>query len=286
MSSEQSSIWPTFLKYWKYYHCPGKPSRDDLHIVERWLKKLKVRRVLILGSTPQLRDLCAKLKLETTVMDMQIEMLQGMQRYMVRKNVPETIIRSDWLTAPLREGYFDAVLGDLIMENVPHAYKIPLLKNISRWLRPGGHFITKVFFVPEGYGKLDPLPVINYIARLPRNENRSSELFVHLYFYGYDKKKKTLFTSTVTKLIRRYYKNGKTLRGIDTRAAPLFRKILLLWGNPMSKKWYLGSRAYNLREISRVFRIQSYEEPGDYLFAQCFPTIICGKRTRSPKGKR
>lgn len=278
MSSEQSSIWPTFLKYWKYYHCPGKPSQDDLRIVERQLRQRKAKRVLILGSTPQLRDLCAKLKLETTVMDMQMEMLQGMQRYMKRKNVPETIIRSNWLTAPLQEGYFDAVLGDLIMENVPHVDKIPLLRKISRLLKPNGCFVTKVFFVPEHYTEQDPLPMINRIARLPRNENRSSELFVHLYFYGYNKKRKTLFTSAVTKLIRKYYKNGKALRGMDRRAIPLLKRIILLWGDPMSKEWYLGSKEYNLREISKVLHIRSYQEPADYLFAQYFPTIVCEKR--------
>ena len=277
MKKEQSSIWPTFLKHWKYYHSPGKPSKDDLRIVERWLKRLKAKRVLILGSTPQLRDLAAKLKLETTVMDMQNEMLQGMKQYMERKKVQETVIQSNWLTTPLKEGHFDVVLGDLIMENVQHEYKIPLLRNISRWLKPKGYFITKVFFVPEHYAKYDPVPIINYIAQLPRNENRQSELFVHLYFYGYDKKKKTLFTHKVTKLIHRYYKNGKTLHGVDKRAIPLFKKIMLLWGNPMSKKWYLGNREYNLREISRVFRIQSYEEPSDYLFAKYFPTIVCRK---------
>jgi len=207
-----------------------------------------------------------------------MEMLQGMKRYMKQKNVKERIIRSDWLTAPLQEGHFDAVLGDLIMENIPHAYKIPLLRNIRRWLKPGGYFITKVFFVPKGYEKIGPLPVINYIARLPRNENRSSELFAHLYFYGYDKKKKTLFTSRVSKLIHKYYKGGKVLRGMNRQAIPLLKRIMLLWGDPMTKEWYLGNREYALRELARVFDITSYEEPYDYLFARCFPTIVCRKR--------
>ena len=40
----------------------------------------------------------------------------------------KTIIKSDWLTAPLKEGYFDAILGDLILGNIPPKYKNQLLK--------------------------------------------------------------------------------------------------------------------------------------------------------------
>lgn len=61
--------WQTFAKKWAMYGPPVKPSKSEVRIWEKYLSKsvgtaqcAVPTRTLILGSTPELRDLCHKLK--------------------------------------------------------------------------------------------------------------------------------------------------------------------------------------------------------------------------------
>ena len=198
---EQSTIWKNFIKNWKIYASPGKPSPDDISIVRKWLKKIKAKRVLLLGATPQLRDLLVELKCEAYTMDMQMDMLLGMQNYMKRKNPNEVIIKSDWLTSPLKDNYFDAILGDLILENIPYNQQPKLFSEIKRLLKKGAPWITKIFYPKDNLKDENPIDTINRIARMPYNINRYEELFIYFLFLTYNYKTKMCDVSKTEKMI-------------------------------------------------------------------------------------
>src|SRR3989344_6748141 len=103
---EQSTIWKQYLKNWHLYTSPGRPTKKDCAIVEQWLKKINAKNVLILGATPQLRDVCARLNINTTCVDLQIEMLEGMRAFMKEKG-SEKLIVGDWLNMPFPDHSFD-----------------------------------------------------------------------------------------------------------------------------------------------------------------------------------
>ncbi|MFC1753590.1 class I SAM-dependent methyltransferase [Thermoproteota archaeon] len=273
---EQSTIWKEYIEHWEIFASPGRPSEGDVAILERWLKKINAKRVLILGSTPELRDLVKKLGCEVYCMDMQLEMLMGMEHFMKSKNKDEVWIKGDWLESPLKDDFFDAILGDLVLVNIPYKDKPRFLKQITRMLKKDGYWLTKILYRPDNWVKEDPLEMINKIASMPYNRNRYEELFVFLMYQCHDGE---FFKGLeIEKLIGKYYKNGKVAEGVDPKAAKLFELMLKMWGKPMDKIWYAktGSEVRNI--ISEFFDIVEEDCATGYMFAEHFPTLLCRPR--------
>lgn len=127
---------------------PHKPSSGELRLYERRLKvlfKKGCKRALILGATPGVRDLLAKHGFETTVCDINPNMIRAMTAEMKFKNKRrEKIVVANWLTMPFKENSFDLVLADHSCSNVEFKYWPTLLKSIVKVLKPGGYHLHNV----------------------------------------------------------------------------------------------------------------------------------------------
>ena len=71
-----------FAEKWAKTLPPSRPSRGDLDIYRKLISKYKEKKrpvkALILGATPELRDLLAYFKFEVTVADINPAMIQAM----------------------------------------------------------------------------------------------------------------------------------------------------------------------------------------------------------------
>ncbi|ATL88574.1 class I SAM-dependent methyltransferase [Streptomyces malaysiensis subsp. malaysiensis] len=155
--------WQSMLQRWAKYAPPGRPSpldvenfRDRLLLaVEQAADRTgatpeRPAQVLVLGATPELRSMLAGLpQVRVTLIDYLLPMLQAMTELLTTPAPDETWVKGDWITAPLPERYFDAVLSDLVLANLPHERQRALVERVHRLLKPGGRWINRIDCVDE-----------------------------------------------------------------------------------------------------------------------------------------
>jgi len=136
-----------WYNFWKGVKEPWRPSSKEIkfweRIVQQVFKKRGFIRVLVLGATPEIRDMLAKYKkIETTLIDVNPVVKRAMDRLRKRKNNQEKIIWADWLEMPLPSNYFDIVFNDDGFENIALKSHDKLHRNIRRVLKKDGYFLV------------------------------------------------------------------------------------------------------------------------------------------------
>ncbi len=127
-----------------------RPLPEHEEIYEKHFKKIARRknpRILILGSTPELRTLAHKYKFEVTCVDHSLLMYQAMS-LLVRGDIEkETFVRADWRELPLPDNYYDLIAGDDVLTVLFWRDWGKMLKKLHSLLKPNGfvstHLIVK-----------------------------------------------------------------------------------------------------------------------------------------------
>lgn len=130
----------------KYYRPLGQPAPQDLKIykkvVQKHIKNIKSPKVLILGATPELRDLLYKLKCQVYLCDISKQVIQALTRLRKYKS-PEKIIVSDWCDIKTKEK-FDIIVGDITFANLPSFKQYPqMAKSLKKNLIPNGIIVLR-----------------------------------------------------------------------------------------------------------------------------------------------
>lgn len=130
------------------------PVPAELDFYRHWLAKAvkgkKNPKVAVLGATPELRDLGLRLGAGVVAVDFNLEMLLGMTEVCtIKDRSKEILIKANWLSAPLRHGYFDAVMGDVAFNNISASDYPRLFKNIRAWLKPAGLLLVREVLLPK-----------------------------------------------------------------------------------------------------------------------------------------
>jgi hypothetical protein len=133
-----------FVKYWKYYREPSRPSKSELEFIEEKIKeKGHSVNVLILGSTPEYREICGRLGIGVTCLDFSRFNYDWIGKEVKHKPV-ERFIEGNWLTAKTKDK-FDIILGDNVIQVVRKEDTESLLRNISTMLKKEGYFMPRSF---------------------------------------------------------------------------------------------------------------------------------------------
>src|SRR3989344_6453580 len=124
------------------------PSPAELDFYTKYLKQIKEKidapRLLVLGATPELRDLGLNLGFAVTAVDINPEMIKLADKSLTVKNrKKEEGILGDWLEVSLPNGSFDAVLGDVALNNVTAESLPRLLEKMAGWLKAGGLVLVR-----------------------------------------------------------------------------------------------------------------------------------------------
>ncbi len=161
--------WVDYLKFWSIMAPPARPSSFDIKIWETYIKKiLRQKRdikALVFGATPEIRDLLAKYKIFTTLLDVNPAMIKGLMKFMkYKKQRNEKVIIDNWLKIRelFSENSFDIVMGHDFFNNIPWSSHNKLASSIKWVLKK------------DGYGL-----IVSPILR--KTKNLSSEHFVTLY---------------------------------------------------------------------------------------------------------
>jgi SAM-dependent methyltransferase len=144
--------WKAIADMWNtYFTQPSRVSKDETNKYKLWLSKYadSSKKILILGVTPEIREVLAELKYDVTCIDINKEMISAMNSVLKIKNPNEKIINENWLDNSLLNNSFDIVIGDAVLPNVTWEEREKLLLEAKRVLKPHGIFLNRAFCVPR-----------------------------------------------------------------------------------------------------------------------------------------
>ena len=103
---------------------PGSPSAGKgilekyQELIEKSLTHVKNPHVLILGSTPETREIILKAGNKLITIDVSQEMIDKTNQLIKTKRDKEEIVIADWLEMPLDDNQFDLIIGDGVYNNI------------------------------------------------------------------------------------------------------------------------------------------------------------------------
>jgi ubiquinone/menaquinone biosynthesis C-methylase UbiE len=126
------------------------PTPEELGLYELFFKKAiknkKKTKTLVLGGTPELRDLAIKYNSETIAVDISPRLLLALTNVMQHKeDFNNKYMIGDWLELYyfLKKHSFDVILADLSLNNVPYNLYNKMFRIINYLLKKEGYFITR-----------------------------------------------------------------------------------------------------------------------------------------------
>jgi len=145
---------PSLVKNWRVTLPPGRVSPYSIKIYRKYLSQLikkKNIKTLVLGSTPELRDLCLARGWHLTSIDINHNMQLAMRRFMKQNYNQEVLINADWLKASLPQNHFDLVLSDWAVNMVSRVDLPKLFLNINHWLKNTGYFFEQTGYFDKTF---------------------------------------------------------------------------------------------------------------------------------------
>lgn len=169
------------------------PTPEEIKISEIFLKKAflgkKKTRTLVLGATPELRDLVIRHNSETVAVDISPKLLFALTNVMqCRDNPNNKYMVGDWLEMHkfLPKKSFDAVLGDGSLNNIPFNTYDKMFRILSYLLKDTGYIIIRHYVCPDPLTKKTPQEIVdNY----NKGNNTLFGLILELGFYTDIRKK-------------------------------------------------------------------------------------------------
>lgn len=141
---------------------PSRPTISELAIYQKHIRQLQLLskhrlKMLVLGSTPEFRDLGYEENLDVTVMDCNPDYHEVINRELRHKEAlsKEKILICNWQELAY-EGEFDIIIGDLVIGNILPENLEVFIKSVAQALRQNGLFLGKSFYVDRNYTPLSP----------------------------------------------------------------------------------------------------------------------------------
>jgi hypothetical protein len=188
------------------------PEGEELEIFKKFLKlalkKQKSKRVLILGSTPQLRDLAHDIGAEVTVVDVSLNMMMGLPYLMKNKKLvdKEIWVKSSWLDAPLQHNYWNVVLGDWVICNIPKNLQTVFTAKIKSILVPKGCFITKAYYAWDKKITADEI-IVRFLSKNNPSFRDYQNYFTELFYARTSEETWNHSVNDLRLVLKQFYKN-------------------------------------------------------------------------------
>ncbi|MCX6802294.1 MAG: class I SAM-dependent methyltransferase [Candidatus Diapherotrites archaeon] len=280
-----SVVWKQIADQWSVcFTPPSRISPGEVEQYREWLKELnparKPLKALVLGATPELRDALCEAGYKTTIIDINLEMILAMNSLLKSKNPGEIIVRANWLDNPLQSGYFDVVLGDAVLPNIPFTEREKLLSEASRLLKPGGVFLTRAFNVPRKntFKNMDEL-LAHFSAKEPTYRT-SLELVLELQILAYDQKDHLGSFLKAKQLLEKIHAE----KGFDSGSEKLDKTLGMVWdfwcNKFVGKVFIYVYRDEEEKEYKKFFEIKESFESKDNEYSKITPMYVLKKKSR------
>lgn len=263
---------------WEKFTSPSRPSRDDIRNYNRMiqisLKNKMNPEILVLGSTPEIRDMLVKFSLlqkaKITCLDMSEDMYRAMSGLLKNDNMSnETFVLGNWINTKL-DKKFDIILGDYVVDNIDHASREEFLKNISGLLKKDGAFIIRDYVLTKKYKSISMQDIFTSYASQVKNEKitikeAANWIWNDLLWDSYFKNDKGLVSlgfleSEVLdfgRKIKSSVKKNPLLEGI-------YDYFLLYFELLKSKYWTTTTKEKEEKLLKKFFKIKEIAHSKDY----------------------
>lgn len=170
---------------WQTFSSPWRPSVLEVSVYKKFIDKIKPHSVLLLGSTPEIRDILATLEKKVVVSDFSLHMIQQMGELMKISKRFEVWQVENWLNMVSSENMYDLVIGDLTLRLIDFNKQEKLLKIIYKVLKKNGSCILREHYINNTIHNisLEKLSCeLHKICRLAVALDRKSDLIMSLLF--------------------------------------------------------------------------------------------------------
>jgi hypothetical protein len=251
--------WGGFVD-WRLVLPPNRPSAPTLALVEQVLAPVpRERSVAVLGSTPEYRDLLARLGFHDVTVFEKSRKFKAIADELRGWPQREKVVWGGWRdTLPRTAAVFAAVLSDLTLGNVPYDERGPFFDAIARMLGSDGLLIDRVLGTEPPFLDLGALDA--KYSRLPTNLMTLNDYSAEYFFCSELLAGSDIVDTSAcySQLETRYRSNSPLLR--------LVSQVRLV--TPEGAMWYYG-RPWReaCSEYERALAVvQTVAEPPDSAF--------------------
>ena len=203
---------------------------------EKAVGKKKGVKVIVLGATPELRDMALGYGCELVTVDLSLEQILKMTELMKHRNQPnEIIVRCNWLCLAdiLKNQNFDLIIGDGCFVNLSLRGQKELAKVCQRLLKKDGCLLIRDAVVDL---KRQKKPSSFYIKKYRQRKMKFPDLYINFCLYPKDieiwnpKTKEFLynnFFNKIKKLYRKKILNEKEFKKLEKFMALHTSRIVL-----------------------------------------------------------
>jgi SAM-dependent methyltransferase len=280
-----SYAWKQIAENWEtYFSPPSRPSVQEVQKYKEWVQELFHGRQglkgLVLGATPELRDIFNELKFQTHAIDINMEMILALEGLVKHKNPDEVLIKANWLTNPLASEYFDVILGDAVLPNIPWEKRKEFYKQIVRLLKPQGYFINRAFFIPEKkkYHTIDEI-LAKFSSK--KTSNRTAlELVFEIQILTWDPHDHLGSMGKVREVVEKLRKND----GFHYESHELNKTLNIVWsywvGSVSKKVWVYPYKKEEEAEYHNYFTIEKTFSAKDHPYGDITPMYLLRLRSQ------
>lgn len=189
---------------------------------------------LVLGATPELRDIVLSHHHNLTTVDRDTKALaQKNQDMHYQNHLQETIVQQDWLTAKFEDNTFDVIIGDGVLTALNKSAHETLLTKIHDWLKPTGTLLLREGTVLHRRPRYAPSV---HIHEYRTGQYNIFDLFFGLrlynsHFTAIDRESRKTYLNVFHEKINDYFNNGllseREREALDSLAEELEHTLLL-----------------------------------------------------------
>lgn len=278
-----SLAWKGIASDWNnYFAPPSRISNGELKKYKEWIARVNKRRkplsALVLGATPELRDALVESGYKLCSIDINIEMFLAMDGLLKHKSSTETLVKANWLDNPFPEGYFDLVVGDAVLPNVPWEERGNLLAEVKRVLKPGGVFLTRAFCAPDKrrFRSVDEIMV--HFSKKKPNAQSALEMVLELQLLDYNTKKHLCTFAAARDALVEYHRiNG--MRFTNKNLQKIHDMVWNFWCKKFINKVFIYAyRKDEEREYKKYFNMVEVFETRDHEYSKITPMYFLKAR--------
>ncbi|MFA5050816.1 MAG: class I SAM-dependent methyltransferase [Patescibacteria group bacterium] len=281
----QIQTWKQMASVWKkYIKPPARPSSSQIEIWQKIIKqKVKEKsKVLILGATPESRDICTKYHLETIVCDISQDMIKAMDEIVKHKNPKEKKVICNWLEMKFKKESFDLILSDASLNQLLSKNDLKkLLSKLQDLLKPDGYIllreVTRANLKPEIKGE----KWIKWFEKYRKKKISKTELYMYLKYLSdanpFPKSPSIVDWAPVFKKMAPLYKQAKVPKDF-------YRWCEKVFGSKQHKRLLIFLKKDLEKLLKQYFRLLPIKQCHDCSFDQYMPCYL--GRPKKQKSKK